>query len=53
MGAKEFEIIGNKISDILNDINNVSLQLHVKERIESHGQSIPCVPPTYFLRESR
>lgn len=25
MGVKEFEIIGNKILDILNDINNVSL----------------------------
>ncbi len=35
MGAKEFEIIGNKISDILNDINNVSLQLHVKEELKA------------------
>ncbi len=35
MGAKEFEIIGSKISDILNDINNVSLQLHVKEELKA------------------
>ncbi len=35
MGAREFEIIGNKISDILNDINNVSLQLHVKEELKA------------------
>ncbi|MGL2644654.1 serine hydroxymethyltransferase [Helicobacter pylori] len=41
MGAKEFEIIGNKISDILNDINNVSLQLHVKEELKTMANQFP------------
>lgn len=41
MGAKEFEIIGNKISDILNDINNVSLQLHVKEELKAMVNQFP------------
>ncbi|WQX74168.1 serine hydroxymethyltransferase [Helicobacter pylori] len=41
MGAKEFEIIGNKISDILNDINNVSLQLHVKEELKAMANKFP------------
>ncbi|WQX48020.1 serine hydroxymethyltransferase [Helicobacter pylori] len=41
MGAKEFEIIGNKISDILNDINNVSLQLHVKEELKAMSNQFP------------
>ncbi|EJC04924.1 serine hydroxymethyltransferase [Helicobacter pylori] len=40
MGAKEFEIIG-KISDILNDINNVSLQLHVKEELKAMANQFP------------
>ncbi|WQY81405.1 serine hydroxymethyltransferase [Helicobacter pylori] len=41
MGAKEFEIIGSKISDILNDINNVSLQLHVKEELKAMANQFP------------
>ncbi|PUD64535.1 serine hydroxymethyltransferase [Helicobacter pylori] len=41
MGVKEFEIIGNKISDILNDINNVSLQLHVKEELKAMANQFP------------
>ncbi|GAA8472145.1 serine hydroxymethyltransferase [Helicobacter pylori] len=41
MGTKEFEIIGNKISDILNDINNVSLQLHVKEELKDMASQFP------------
>ncbi|MFP6072955.1 serine hydroxymethyltransferase [Helicobacter pylori] len=41
MGAKEFEIIGNRISDILNDINNVSLQLHVKEELKAMANQFP------------
>ncbi|MFP6008658.1 serine hydroxymethyltransferase [Helicobacter pylori] len=41
MGAKEFEIIGDKISDILNDINNVSLQLHVKEELKAMANQFP------------
>ncbi|GAA8274424.1 serine hydroxymethyltransferase [Helicobacter pylori] len=41
MGTKEFEIIGNKISDILNDINNVSLQLHVKEELKAMASQFP------------
>ncbi|GAA8342484.1 serine hydroxymethyltransferase [Helicobacter pylori] len=41
MGAKEFEIIGNKISDILNNINNVSLQLHVKEELKAMANQFP------------
>ncbi|QTP04404.1 serine hydroxymethyltransferase [Helicobacter pylori] len=41
MGAKEFKIIGNKISDILNDINNVSLQLHVKEELKAMANQFP------------
>ncbi|GAA7023252.1 serine hydroxymethyltransferase [Helicobacter pylori] len=41
MGAREFEIIGNKISDILNDINNVSLQLHVKEELKAMASQFP------------
>ncbi|GAA8152880.1 serine hydroxymethyltransferase [Helicobacter pylori] len=41
MGAKEFEIIGNKISDILNDINNVGLQLHVKEELKAMANQFP------------
>ncbi|MGN8391273.1 serine hydroxymethyltransferase [Helicobacter pylori] len=41
MGDKEFEIIGNKISDILNDINNVSLQLHVKEELKAMANQFP------------
>ncbi|WQV44612.1 serine hydroxymethyltransferase [Helicobacter pylori] len=41
MGAKEFEIIGNKISDILNDVNNVSLQLHVKEELKAMANQFP------------
>ncbi len=41
MGSKEFEIIGNKISDILNDINNVSLQLHVKEELKAMANQFP------------
>ncbi|PUD89991.1 serine hydroxymethyltransferase [Helicobacter pylori] len=41
MGAKEFETIGNKISDILNDINNVSLQLHVKEELKAMANQFP------------
>ncbi|MCQ2718152.1 serine hydroxymethyltransferase [Helicobacter pylori] len=41
MGAKEFETIGNKISDVLNDINNVSLQLHVKEELKAMANQFP------------
>ncbi len=41
MGAKEFEIIGNKISDILNNINNISLQLHVKEELKAMVNRFP------------
>ncbi|EMH42162.1 glycine hydroxymethyltransferase [Helicobacter pylori GAMchJs106B] len=48
MGAKEFEIIGNKISDILNDINNVSLQLHVKEELKAMANQFPvCHQPIF------
>lgn len=53
MGAKEFEIIGNKISDILNDINNVSLQLHVKEELKAMANQFPVYQQPIFLRESR
>ncbi len=53
MGAKEFEIIGNKISDILNDINNVSLQLHVKEELRAMANQFPVYQQPIFLRESR
>ncbi|WRD41873.1 serine hydroxymethyltransferase [Helicobacter pylori] len=48
MGAKEFEIIGNKISDILNDINNVSLQLHVKEELKSMANQFPVYQQPIF-----
>ncbi len=48
MGAKEFEIIGNKISDILNDINNVSLQLHVKEELKAIASQFPVYQQPIF-----
>ncbi|GAA8316405.1 serine hydroxymethyltransferase [Helicobacter pylori] len=48
MGAKEFEIIGNKISDILNDINNVSLQLHVKEELKAMASQFPVYSQPIF-----
>ncbi|MFP6045992.1 serine hydroxymethyltransferase [Helicobacter pylori] len=48
MGAKEFEIIGNKISDILNDINNVSLQLHVKEELRAMANQFPVYQQPIF-----
>lgn len=48
MGAKEFEIIGNKISDILNDINNVSLQLHVKEELKAMANQFPIYQQPIF-----
>ncbi|WQU42278.1 serine hydroxymethyltransferase [Helicobacter pylori] len=53
MGAKEFEIIGNKISDILNDINNVSLQLHVKEELKAMANQFPVYHQPIFLRKLR
>ncbi|WP_033620836.1 serine hydroxymethyltransferase [Helicobacter pylori] len=48
MGVKEFEIIGNKISDILNDINNVSLQLHVKEELKAMASQFPVYQQPIF-----
>ncbi|GAA8061730.1 serine hydroxymethyltransferase [Helicobacter pylori] len=48
MGAREFEIIGNKISDILNDINNVSLQLHVKEELKAMTSQFPVYQQPIF-----
>ncbi|MGN8537831.1 serine hydroxymethyltransferase [Helicobacter pylori] len=48
MGAKEFEIIGNKISDVLNDINNVSLQLHVKEELKAMANQFPVYQQPIF-----
>ncbi|TPH40228.1 serine hydroxymethyltransferase [Helicobacter pylori] len=48
MGAREFEIIGNKISDILNDINNVSLQLHVKEELKTMANQFPVYQQPIF-----
>ncbi|MDU9787778.1 serine hydroxymethyltransferase [Helicobacter pylori] len=48
MGAKEFEIIGNKISDILNGINNVSLQLHVKEELKAMANQFPVYQQPIF-----
>ncbi len=48
MGAKEFEIIGNKISDILNDIDNVSLQLHVKEELKAMANQFPVYQQPIF-----
>ncbi|GAA7119893.1 serine hydroxymethyltransferase [Helicobacter pylori] len=48
MGAKEFKIIGNKISDILNDINNVSLQLHVKEELKAMASQFPVYQQPIF-----
>ncbi|WQY28085.1 serine hydroxymethyltransferase [Helicobacter pylori] len=48
MGAREFEIIGNKISDILNDINNVSLQLHVKEELKAMASRFPVYQQPIF-----
>ncbi|GAA7179097.1 serine hydroxymethyltransferase [Helicobacter pylori] len=48
MGAREFEIIGNKISDILNDINNVSLQLHVKEELKDMANQFPVYQQPIF-----
>ncbi len=48
MGAREFEIIGNKISDILNDINNVSLQLHVREELKAMASQFPVYQQPIF-----
>ncbi|GAA6904981.1 serine hydroxymethyltransferase [Helicobacter pylori] len=48
MGSREFEIIGNKISDILNDINNVSLQLHVKEELKAMASQFPVYQQPIF-----
>lgn len=48
MGAREFEIIGNKISDILNDINNVSLQLHVKKELKAMASQFPVYQQPIF-----
>ncbi|UOS18423.1 serine hydroxymethyltransferase [Helicobacter pylori] len=48
MGANEFEIIGNKISDILNNINNVSLQLHVKEELKAMASQFPVYQQPIF-----
>ncbi len=48
MGAKEFEIIGNKISDILNNINNVSLQLHVKGELKAMASQFPVYQQPIF-----
>ncbi|NHA83031.1 serine hydroxymethyltransferase [Helicobacter pylori] len=48
MGAKEFEIIGNKISDILNDINNISLQLHAKEELKAMASQFPVYQQPIF-----
>ena len=39
MGEKEFEIIANKISDILDDISNEDLQKNVKEELQTLAQN--------------
>jgi len=39
MGEKEFEIIANKICDILDDISNESLQKNVKEELKILAQN--------------
>lgn len=38
MKEKEFEIIANKIADVLDDINNTELQLTVKEELKQLAQ---------------
>ena len=39
MGSKEFEIIANKISDVLDDISNEDLQKNVKEELQTLAQN--------------
>ncbi|MBL0720999.1 MAG: serine hydroxymethyltransferase [Sulfurovum sp.] len=39
MGEVEFKIIANKIADILDDINNRSLQLEIKEEMKDLAQN--------------
>ncbi|MGK0256499.1 MAG: glycine hydroxymethyltransferase [Arcobacteraceae bacterium] len=39
MKEKEFEIIANKIADILDDINNTELQLLIKEELKELAQN--------------
>ncbi|MGM0518182.1 MAG: serine hydroxymethyltransferase, partial [Campylobacterota bacterium] len=34
MKEKEFEIIGNKIADVLDDINNTDLQAKIKDELK-------------------
>ena len=38
MEEKEFEIIGNKIADVLDDINNIELQISVKQELAQLAQ---------------
>lgn len=35
MGEAEFEIIANRIADVLDDINNASLQAKIKEELKA------------------
>jgi len=39
MKEKEFELIGNKMADVLDDINNTELQAKIKEELKALAQN--------------
>jgi glycine hydroxymethyltransferase len=39
MKEKEFEIIANKMADVLDDINNTELQLSIKDELKALAQN--------------
>lgn len=48
MKEKEFEWIGNKIADVLDDINNTSLQENIKMQIKDFGKDFPIYNKAIF-----
>lgn len=48
MKEKEFEWIGNKIADVLDDINNTSLQLSIKNEIKDFGKNFQIYDKAIF-----
>jgi len=39
MKEKEFELIANKIADVLDDINNTELQAKIKQELQELAQN--------------
>jgi len=48
MKEKEFELIANKIADVLDDINNTELQAKIREELKELAQNFVIYnQPTY------